>query len=311
MDVVFMGTPDFAIPALDLVYSSTHRLLAAVTQPDRPKGRRLQLQPSPVKEFAQRNNIPLFQPDNLNEKGFRSSLCQLDPEAVVVVAYGKIIPEWILDLPPHGCINVHASLLPQYRGAAPIQRAIMDGCTRTGVTTMLLDRGMDTGPILLQAETSIELDDTAGTVAQKLADQGAELLVETLDGVADGIIEPREQDENGISYAPKIKKEETLVQWSSPAKQIKDKIRALNPYPGAYTFLQGKRLKLLEARINEQVSNKELQPGTVVAVEKNGLVVATQDRRLILTMIQPENKRKMSSAEFLRGHQIKLGQQLG
>jgi methionyl-tRNA formyltransferase len=311
MQIVFMGTPDFAVPALEKIYCSAHQLMAVVTQPDRPKGRHLHLEPPPVKIFAEKNKLSVLQPNDLRDNEFVNVMSGLSPEAIVVVAYGKIIPSWLLNLPLYGCINLHASLLPEYRGAAPIQRVIMDGRAQTGVTTMLLDEGMDTGDIFLQAAVRIGPDETAGEVASRLAAKGAGLLLETLDGLAEHIIEPRKQDESRASYAPKLEKEETLLQWSNPAQKIKDKIRALNPFPGGYTVLRGKRLKVLQARESEAALGQDLEPGTIVAVEKDGIVVASLDKPLMLTVVQPENKRKMSSSEFLQGHRIEVGEKLG
>jgi len=306
-----MGTPDFAVPTLELLYNSGQQILAVVTRPDRPKGRHLRLQAPPVKIFALEKNLPVFQPTGLSDQSFKGSLLNLGAEVIVVVAYGKIIPQWILTMPPYGCINIHASLLPKYRGAAPIQRALMNGCAQTGVTTMLLDEGMDTGDILLQSKIQIGSDDTAGVLGEKLAQAGAGLLLETLEGLAKDRISPHKQDENSASYAPKIEKGEALLEWSKPASQLKDLIRALNPHPGAYTFFQGKRLKVFEARIDKRAEGSQLQPGTVIDLEKDGIVVASADYPLVLNVVQPENKRKMNADEFLRGHQVAVETQLG
>lgn len=311
MYTIFMGTPDFAVPTLELLYNSGQQMLAVVTRPDRPKGRHLRLQAPPVKTFALEKNLPVYQPTDLSDRSFKSSLLNLGAEVIVVIAYGKIIPQWILTMPPYGCINIHASLLPKYRGAAPIQRALMDGCTQTGVTSMLLDEGMDTGDILLQSKIQIGPDDTAGVLGEKLAQAGAGLLLKTLEGLAKDRISSHEQDENSVSYAPKIEKGEALLEWSKPAKQLKDLIRALNPHPGAYTFFQGKRLKVFEARIDKRTKGSQLQPGTVIDLEKDGIVVASADYPLVLNVVQPENKRKMNADEFLRGHQVVVGTQLG
>jgi methionyl-tRNA formyltransferase len=306
-----MGTPDFAVLSLDALLSSKHEIVAVVTQPDRPKGRHLHLQPSPVKVFAQEKNLPILQPSNLNDEIFKASISSLNPKAIIVVAYGKIIPKWILSLPPYGCINVHASLLPKYRGAAPIQRAIMDGCSEAGITTMLLDEGMDTGDILLQSKVQIESAETSGDLAKKLSKEGAKLLLETLNGLAERRITPRKQEENKASYAPKIEKEEALIDWSRPALKLRNLIRALNPAPGAYTYFKGERLKVWEAKISEETDSSESSPGTVVGFESNGIIVATGTQPLVLTMLQPENKKRMTASEFLRGHKIEIGEKLG
>ncbi len=311
MLTIFMGTPDFAVPTLDALLNSKHNLVTVVTQPDRPKGRHLRLQASPVKIFARKKNLPILQPTSLDEKSFENSISSLNPEVIVVVAYGRIIPGWILSFPAYGCINVHASLLPKYRGAAPIQRAIMDGCTETGVTTMLLDEGMDTGDILLQSPIEIEPDDTSREVEKKLSQKGAELLLETLDGLAKDCIIPRKQDESEASYAPKIEKEEAFLEWSEPASRLRDLIRALNPFPGAYTYFRSKRLKVFRARIFEQTCSPRDEAGTLIGLENDGIIVASADKPLILTEIQLENKRKMTAAEFLRGHRVEIGEKLG
>ncbi len=311
MHTIFIGTPEFAVPTLELLYNSGRQILAVVTQPDRPKGRHLRLQAPPVKTFALEKNLQVFQPTDLSDQSFKSSLLNLGAEVIVVVAYGKIIPQWILTMPPYGCINIHASLLPKYRGAAPIQRTLMDGCTQTGVTTMLLDEGMDTGDILLKSKIQIGPDDTAGVLGEKLAQAGARLLLETLEGLSEDRISSHKQDKNSASYAPKIEKGEALLEWSKTAKQLKDLIRALNPHPGAYTFFQGKRLKVFEARIDKRTKGTQLQPGTVIDLEKDGIVVASADYPLALNVVQPENKRKMNADEFLRGHQVAAGTQLG
>jgi len=310
MRIIFMGTPDFAVPSLNELMNSEHEIISVVTQPDRPKGRHLHLQPPPVKEFAQNNNLPVLQPADLNVDLFREKIVNAKPDVIVVVAYGRIVPKWILAVSPHGCINVHASFLPSYRGAAPIQRAIMDGCKETGITTMLLDEGMDTGDILLQKHVEIAEEDTSGELAKKLSYAGAKLLLETLTGMAEGKIVPRKQDEGKASYAPKIEKEEALLDWSRPSLNLNNLIRALNPFPGAYTYLSGSRLKVWEARIAEESEGEIGKVGSIVGFKDDGIMVATIDKPLVLTVVQPENKRKMTAPELLCGHPVKMGEKL-
>jgi len=311
MRTIFMGTPDFAVPSLEELLNSDHKILSVITQPDRPKGRHLHLQHPPVKTFAQKNNLIVLQPADLNANSFKEEIINAKPEVIIVVAYGRIVPKWILSVPPYGCINVHASLLPDYRGAAPIQRAIMEGRNETGITTMLLDEGMDTGDILLQLCVGIEDDDTYGVLAKKLSTVGAKLLLKTLTGIVKGQIAPQKQDEDNASYAPKIEKEESLLDWSRPSLNLRNLIRALNPFPGAYTYLNGSRLKVWEARIAEGFEEKMQEAGSVIGLEDDGIVVAAVDKPLVLTIVQPENKRKMTASELLCGHPIQIGEKLG
>lgn len=311
MRIIFIGTPDFAVPSLNELLDSDHEILLVVTQPDRPKGRHLHLQSPPVKVFAQKNNLNILQPTDLNTDSFKEEIIKAKPDVIIIVAYGKIVSKWILSIPPYGCINVHASLLPGYRGAAPIQRAIMEGCNETGITTMLLDEGMDTGDILLQSRIGIAAKDTSGDLAKKLSLAGAKLLLKTLNGIAKGEIASQKQDEDEASYAPKIEKEEALLDWSRSSLDLRNLIRALNPFPGAYTYLNRSRLKVWEARIVEGFEGKKQKAGSVVGLEEDGIVVATIDKPLVLTMVQPENKRKMTGSELLCGHPVQIGEKLG
>ncbi len=311
MRIVFMGTPVFAVPSLEVLLASAHKIEAVVTQPDKPKGRHLHVQPSPVKLLAQGQDIRVLQPSSLNDASFEEAISAIAPEAIAVVAYGKIIPAWLLSLPPHGCINVHASLLPAYRGAAPIQRAVMNGDTETGVTTMLLDEGMDTGDVLLQSSVKIEIEDTSGDLARKLSEEGAKLLLKTLDALEDGKINPLKQNEEEASYAPKIEKEEAVIDWAKPASTLRDSIRALSPSPGAFTYFKGKRTKIWSARTLDRKGSVEAPPGGIVDMSKDGIVVATGDQLLVLTVVQMENSKKMTAPEFLRGHKVEIGEKLG
>src|SRR6201992_2235241 len=245
LNLIFCGTPRFAVPSLEKLAASGHRIHLVVTQPDRPKGRGLELVASPVKESALRLNLPISQPDRIkNNQEFRAQLTAINPAAIIVVGYGRIIPQWMLDLPPLGNINLHASLLPKFRGAAPIQWAIANGETITGNTTMRIDAGLDTGDILLQQELAIETEDTAETLAPRLAAAGAGLLVETLRGLEAGTIQPRPQDNAESSLAPILKKEDGLADFSQPASAIVNRIRGFQPWPGVYTKFRGKNLQI-------------------------------------------------------------------
>lgn len=306
MRVVFFGTPAFALPSLKLVHRH-HELLAVVTQPDKPRGRHLRVAVSPVKEYALAHAVPVLQPENLKDAGFQAEMRRLAPDAAAVVAYGKIIPAWLLELARYGCINVHGSLLPRWRGAAPIQRAIMAGDTVTGITTIRLDEGMDTGPILLKQEVPVESDDTGGSLAAHLAEVGAELLIKTLAALEEGTVSPHSQDEDGATLAPSITKEETLINWSRPADNVRNLVRALNPRPAAHTSADGLRLKVLAV---EAATSSGGEPGTMTAADREPLV-ETAAGAVVLREVQPEGGKVMTGAEFLRGHQRMIGRRLG
>lgn len=306
-----MGTPEFAVPSLRGLLESEHEIVAVVTQPDRPKGRHLHLSPSPVKELASENHLPVLQPSTLNDESFKRKIDELRPDLVVVVAYGQIIPGWLLRLPRYGCVNVHASLLPKYRGAAPIQRAIMDGCEITGVTTIFMDEGLDMGDILLQSAVPVGPDDTAGDLSERLSRLGAELLLTTIEGLSREAITPVEQDEKIATYAPKVAKEEAFIDWSLSAESVRNLIRALNPQPGAYTFYKGKRLKIWEA-LSGVSSREDLKPGIVLEVDaRRGFVVACGQGELLVSRVQLEGRQAMTATEFCRGHEVKAGEKLG
>lgn len=306
-----MGTPEFAVPSLRALLRSEHEVVAVITQPDRPKGRHLHLSPSLVKELALENHLTLLQPPTLNDESFKRKIDELRPDLVIVVAYGQIIPGWLLRLPRYGCVNVHASLLPRYRGAAPIQRVIMDGCEITGVTMMFMDEGLDTGDILLQSAIPIAPDDTAGDLSEKLSRLGAELLLTTIEGLSREAITPVVQDERLATHAPKVEKEEALIDWSLSAESIRNLIRALNPQPGAYTFYRGKRLKIWEALSGES-SREDLKPGIVFDVDaRKGFVVGCGQGELLVSRVQLEGKQAMTATEFCRGHEVKVGEKLG
>lgn len=309
MKVVFLGTSEFSCPSLEVLLASSHEVIAVVTQPDRPKGRGQKLAFSPVKSRAVAKNLPICQPERVRDPSSWEVLQSLHPDLIVVVAYGQILSPSVLSIPPRGCVNVHASLLPKYRGAAPIARAILGGETRTGVTTMFMDRGMDTGPILLTEETDIGDSDTMGTLHDRLSWMGAHLLVRTLDGLEKGTITPHPQDPAQATYAPKIEKEEGRINWDTPARQLFNLLRALDPWPGAYTVWAGRTLKLFLPQLAE--GEVVEAPGTVAQAAANGLRIATSHGYLLVRELQLENRPRMGVGEFLRGYPLKPGVRLG
>jgi methionyl-tRNA formyltransferase len=304
-----MGTPALARRSLEaLLREARFQLVAVVTQPDRPKGRELKLQPSPVKEVAVQAALPVLQPGKARDESFIAELRQLQPELVAVAAYGQILPRSILDLPRFGCLNVHTSLLPKYRGAAPIQWAILNGELETGVTIMKMDVGLDTGDILTQRTTPIQPSDNAQTLHDRLAQLGAELLVQTIPDYVAGKIQPRAQPKEGVKYAPKLKKEDGRIDWSLTAGAILNRIRAFTPWPGAFTFLPQKPhpqlLKIWEASIVTQSG----PPGEILSAHKSGIVVGCSQESLRISLLQREGGRRMSASEFLAGHPLKVGE---
>ena len=310
MRLFFMGTPELAVPVLKRIMESSHEIALVVTQPDKPSGRNRRLASPPVKAVAQAQNIPVAQPPTLKDEDFRETIIGLDADVGVVFAYGKLIPQWLLDTPKHGIINVHPSLLPRWRGAAPIQRPIMEGDKVTGVTIMQMVMELDAGDILLQQRLSVEPDDTTGTLAQRLADIAAELVVETLDRIEDGTVERVSQDESGVTYARKITDEDAAIVWKRPAQSILDQVRGLNPKPGAHTIARDILLKVWRVSAAPEIENGE--PGIIVHIDPNkGPFVATESTPLLLEEVQPANKKKMSGAEFVRGYRLRVGDRLG
>ena len=307
--VVFMGTPDFAVPSLRALVTGGYDVVGVVTQPDRPAGRGRKLTASPVKRFAEEHGLPVLQPKTFRQPEPVAELAALAPDVIVVAAYGLILPQAVLDIPPHGCLNVHGSLLPKYRGAAPIPAAILAGDEETGVTIMLMDAGMDTGPILSQATCPIEPEDTTGTLTAKLAELGAELLMETLPRWLAGEIEPQPQAHELATYAPMIRKADGRIDWTLPAEQIARQVRAYQPWPGATTFWRGKLLKVLKADALPEVVAKG-QPGCVVRWE-DGAAVLTGRGLIVLKEVQLAGKRPLPIADFLRGQRGFEGSKLG
>ena len=309
MDLIFCGTPRFAVPTLEKLVDAGHRVRLVVTQPDRPKGRGLELVASPVKQSADKLGLAITQPERIkNNEEFRAQLAAIKPDAIIVVGYGRIIPQWMLDLPPLGNINLHASLLPKYRGAAPIQWAIANGETVTGVTTMRIDAGLDTGDILLQKEFDIGREDTAETLAPPLAAIGADLMVETLRGLEQGTIHPRKQDDSQASLAPILKKEDGLIDFSRSAREILNRLRGFQPWPGAYTKFRGKNLQVLKARV---ASGMPLQPAELHTEKDRLLVGCGGNSSLELLELQLEGKKRTPGQAFLQGYRLESGETFG
>lgn len=306
MRIVFMGTPDFAVPSLQALIDAGHDVCAVYTQPDKPQGRKQILTAPPVKTLALEHDIPVFQPNTLKNEDEQARLRELAPEVIIVVAYGKLLPKAVLDIPPHGCINVHGSLLPRWRGAAPIQWAVIAGDEKAGVTTMQMAEGLDTGDMLLTYETKVGEKETAGELFDRLAQSGAELLTETLVKLDE--ITPRPQDDAQSCYAHMLDKQMAVIDWSRSAHEIDCLIRGLNPWPIALTTLSGERLKVFAAE--KAAGNGE--PGTVLEADpKKGLTVACGEGALKLTEIQLVGGKRMKATDFLRGHSLEVGVKLG
>ena len=309
MRLVFCGTPQFAVPTLEAVIAAGHQVALVLTQPDRPVGRDQQLQASPVKQTAIAHRIPVLQPEKIkNNMELRAELEAIAPDAILVVAYGRIIPQWMLDLPRFGNINLHGSLLPKYRGAAPIQWAVANGEIVTGVTTMRLDAGLDTGPMLLAHAVPIGEEETAIEVYENLAEVGAPLMVETLRRLEAGDLFPEQQSHALASHAPILTREDGRIDFNRTAKQIYDRWRGFQPWPGAFTALRGK--KLIVHRMHPVTHAETLSPGFIHLHEGRLLVGCGQESAIELDEVQPEGKRRMSSAEFLRGYQLNSGERL-
>ena len=308
MKIIFMGTPDFAKESLEAVYNAGHEVLAVVTNPDRPKGRGMKLVSSPVKEFAVEKGLKIYQPEKVkNNVEFIDEIKKFQPDVICVVAYGKILPKEILDIPRLGCINVHGSLLPKYRGAAPIQWAVLNGDKTTGVTTMYMDTGMDTGDMILKEEIEIGEDETTGEVWKKLSKIGANLLVKTLKQIEDGTA-PRIPQSSDFSMAPMLEKDMSKIDWKNKnAKQIKNLVRGLNPIMGTYSYLDGKKIKFWKVDILQD-DKSGIESGTVIKADsKDGLYIKAKNGIIKVIEIQGENAKKMSIQDFLRGNKIEIG----
>ena len=306
MRIVFMGTPEFALPSLNQLHEAGHDIVGVVTQPDRPRGRGHRLLPTPVANRAAALDLPVYKPEKVRDPEFLGVMRTLAPEAVVLVAFGQLIPAQLLQLPPLGCINLHPSLLPKYRGASPVHVPILAGESRTGVTTMFMDEGLDTGDIILQEDVSIGPEENAGDLHDRLAVIGARLLCVTLERLAVGDAPRRRQDEAMASYAPKIQKAE--IDWAQSSDQVARTIRGLSPFPGAFTYLEGLRIKLLRA---VTVDGPRGRRGEIVDIQGDALIVACGAGCISLTEVQPEGKSAMSGADFARGYRLDIGRQLG
>jgi methionyl-tRNA formyltransferase len=305
--LIFLGTPAFAVPTLERAVGAGHNVIEVVTQPDRPRGRGQELAPSPVKQSAQKLGIPIYQPERIRRPEAVEHLRALDADAMVVVGYGQIIPQSVIDLAPHGIINVHASLLPKYRGAGPIQWAIIHGETRTGVTTMRIDAGLDTGDTLLKTETEIGPDENAIDLGRRLAEMGADLLVGTLAGIEAGTIVPEKQDPTQATYAPLLKKEDGQIDWIQPASAIHNRVRGLQPWPGAYTSFRGGTLHVW--KVGQASWPAQATPGTVITTKPP--IIACGSGALELFEVQLEGRKRISGAEFVNGQRLSENEILG
>jgi methionyl-tRNA formyltransferase len=306
--IVFMGTPEIAATTLERLIEGPDAVVGIVTQPDRPAGRGQRSVPSPVRNVAEGRGIPVVAPQKIRDPEFLKTLVGWHPEIIVVVAYGRILPKTILDLAPYGCLNVHYSLLPKYRGAAPAAWTIISGESTAGVTTMKLVEKMDAGPIYLQEAATVAPDETTGSLQDKLTPIGARLLLETVSRLKMGSLIPQEQDESAVTFAPIIKKEDGLIDWSQPAIAIERRVRGFDPWPGAYSHIGGKLLKIHKARV--VAADAKLNPGEVMKADEGGFWVATSSGVLELEEVQLENKKRLSGVVFLRGARIKSGDRL-
>ena len=305
MNIVFMGTPEFSLPTLHKLYESDHDVLLVVTQPDRPKGRGRESTPPPVKQFALEKKIPVLQPIKCTNLEIVKTLGALNADVFIVVAFGQILDKNLLALPHHFCINLHSSLLPKYRGAAPINWAIINGETETGVTTMKMNAGLDTGDILLSRKVPIRNKDDAQSLHDTLAHQGSSLVMETLNQLDSGSLEATAQNSDLASYAHKLKKEDGLIQWNQPALKIHNLVRGLMPWPGAFSFLGSKRFKICKTETKS--CDLSDQPGVILRISGHGIEVGTQKERIVITELQPEGKNKMDVKSFLAGHKLITG----
>jgi methionyl-tRNA formyltransferase len=307
--IIFMGTPEFAVPSLEILVHHPYQVIGVVTQPDRPKGRGKQLAPPPVKMFAEQYHLTVLQPERAKDQEFMDAFRKLAPDLVAVAAFGQLLPKGILDLPPLGCINVHPSLLPKYRGAAPLNWTIIQGETRTGVTIMRMDEGMDSGDILLQEATPIGPEETVGELHDRLAKTGAELLLKTIQMIEDGTVRRTPQDHAAATFAPRLKKEDGIIDWQRNADEIVHLILGLSPSPCAYSILQGRTLKIFTATARKSPIGQ--MPGTVLAVTPEGLPVAAGEGVVFLREVQAEGKKRMPVQDFLRGVRLRSGERLG
>ena len=309
MKIVFMGTPEFAVPCLQKIIDEGHEVLAVVTQPDKPKGRGKKLAMPPVKELALKYNIDVYQPVKAREDSFVEKLKEINPELIVVVAFGQILPKSILDIPKFGCVNVHASLLPKYRGAAPLNWVIINGEEKTGVTTMYMDVGLDTGDMILKSEIPLDDEITAGELHDKMMVQGAEVLKDTIDLISKGEAPREKQNDEETCYSPIMDKSLGNIDWSKSATDIHNLIRGVNPWPSSYTTYDKQTMKIWKTKVLDKLSEKT--PGTILSVDKNGIEVSTGDKVLQISEIQMSGKKRMIVSEYIKGNDISTGIVLG
>lgn len=300
MKIVFMGTPDFAVPCLEKLIKADYHIVEVVTQPDRPKGRKREMTPPPVKAAALHHGIPVFQPEKLREKEAVEHIVALKPDLIITAAYGQILPKEIIELPRYGCINVHASLLPKYRGGAPIHKSIIDGEPETGVTIMYMAEKLDAGDILTQVRVLIEEEDHVGTLHDKLAEAGSDLLLETIPLLVKGEIAPKKQEESEVTYAWNIQREDEKINWNRSVREIYNQIRGLNPWPVAYSELEGQVFKIWWAKELKQ-QQTQAEPGTILNVSPEGIDVACGEGVLRLLQVQPAGKKSMDVKDYVRG----------
>ena len=313
MEIVFMGTPAFAVPSLEkLCEAELTEVVGVITQPDRKRGRGQNLQAPPVKKVALDYDIEVYQPQKISTQEGINKLKEWNPDLIVVVAYGQILSKKVLELPELGCINVHASLLPKYRGAAPLHHVLINGEEVTGITTMQMDEGMDTGDKILQEEVEIIPQDTVGSLHDRLSTLGAKLLLETLNRIEAGTAPRISQDDEEATYAPKVTKDDGEIDWQKSAQDIWNMLRGMNPWPGAYTYKDGEILKLWDSEIYQDEKDSDFSPGSVVELkEKEGIVIQTGTGQLLITQLQPANKSRMDAADYLLGYDLEIGTKLG
>lgn len=305
MRIVFMGTPEFAVPSLKLLVEQSYEVVAVVSQPDRPKGRKKTLTPPPVKEAALSLGLPVLQPERMRSSEAVEQLAQYKPDLIVTAAYGQILPKAVLDMPQLGCINVHGSLLPKYRGGAPIQRSIINGELETGVTIMYMAEGLDTGDMISKVSIPITDQDTSGTIFEKLSKAGAQLLGETLPSIADGSVRAVPQNDKEATYAPNLTREDERIDWNNPARAIFNQVRGLSPMAGAFTYLNGEVFKIWTCSARYGQTGKA--SGTIIAIDNDGLHVQTGAGVLVVNEVQPSGKKVMSAAQWLQGARIEAG----
>lgn len=306
-----MGTPDFAVPSLEMLINEGYDVAAAVTQPDKPKGRGNRMSAPPVKEFALKHGIEVLQPEKIKTQDFIEQIRALKPDLLITAAYGKILSKDLLDVPVLGCINVHGSLLPAYRGAAPINWAVINGESKTGITTMFTDVGLDTGDMLLKKELAIGPDMNVGELHDKMAVLGAEVLKETLLELKKGTLERIPQEDAASTYAPMMSKELGLIDWNKTAREIHNLVRGTDPWPGAYTFIEGSRMRVWETSLVPQASDSSRPNGEILKVDDEGILVKCSDENLLIREVQFDSSKRMSVRDYIRGHQINTGETLG